>query len=476
MSQDPYRGTVAKEASGIVPREDERLFERRFFIEGLAHSSYLFGSAGEAAVVDPRRDVDEYIAVARAQGLRIVAVFETHPHADFVSGHVELAGKTGARIYISHHAHAQYEHVRVRDGDVIRIGALEVEVIETPGHSPDSVSYLVRKDGMPLSVFTGDTLFVGGVGRPDLRDAEAAPEELADALYDSLFGKLMRLPGATRVLPSHGAGSLCGKEISDAPESTIETEHHRNWALQLPNRSVFVTRMLAGLPERPEYFAHAVKMNLQGAPLLSSLQKVRPLPQSEIARLGRSGGAIVDIRTPDAFGKGHVKGSINVSLEMRQFATWVGFFVSPGRQIALVVEDPAEVPQVQLELARIGFDDVAGYIESRILTDTETLLQLSAGDFRQLRQRGLAPRLLDVRTSGEWEKFHIDRAIHIPLSALAREMGQLSRNDPLAVTCSAGYRSSIAASLLQASGFDQVQNIVGGMTAYREAELNAGSR
>jgi glyoxylase-like metal-dependent hydrolase (beta-lactamase superfamily II)/rhodanese-related sulfurtransferase len=449
------------------------VFEKRFYLEGLAHASYLIGAEGEAAVVDPRRDVDEYLAVARAEGMRIVAILETHPHADFVSGHLELAKRTGAKIYVSHLAPAAYEHVPARECDTIRVGPLEIEVIETPGHSPDSLVYMVRDPEGPATLFTGDTLFVGDVGRPDLRNADAKPAALAEALYNSLFRKLLALPADSRVLPAHGAGSLCGRNISQAPSSTLGEERRTNWALQLTNRAEFVKRMLASLPDRPQYFAHAVPVNLRGARALGEIEKPWLLPEADIAKHAREGAVVLDTRSSASFGTGHFPGSLNVSLDLALFSTWTGFFVPPGRKIALVVEEELDVPRARLELARIGYDVVAGYITGRTLTATEPLPQVCAADYRAARGSGNAARLLDVRTPGEWELFHVEGAIHIPLPALPRRMKELPKNEPLAVICGAGNRSSIAASLLQADGFRFVQNIVGGVAAYREAERTA---
>ena len=449
------------------------MLEKRFYLEGLAHASYLIGAGGEAAVVDPRRDVDEYLAVAQAEGMRIVAILETHPHADFVSGHLELAKRTGAKIYVSHLAPATYEHVPTSEGDTIRVGPLEIDVIETPGHSPDSLVYMVREVGRPATLFTGDTLFVGDVGRPDLRDAEEKPAALAEALYDSLFRKLLALPPESRVLPAHGAGSLCGRNISQAPSSTLGEERRTNWALQLTNRVEFVKRMLASLPDRPQYFAHAVAVNLRGARALDEIEKPWLLPEADIAKHAREGAVVLDTRSSASFGKGHFPGSLNVSLDLALFSTWTGFFVPPERRIALIVEDESDVPRARLELARIGFDVIVGYIAGGTLTATEPLPQVRATDYRAALKSGNGARLVDVRTRGEWEEFHVEGAIHIPLPALPRRMKELPKSEPLAVICGAGNRSSIAASLLQADGFQFVQNIVGGVAAYREAERTA---
>ncbi|MEQ1861377.1 MAG: MBL fold metallo-hydrolase [Chthoniobacteraceae bacterium] len=456
---EPARGRVLQDGGGGV-------ILKRYYVEGLAHASYLVGAGGEAAVVDPKRDVDDYIADAAAKGLRIVAILETHPHADFVSGHVELARRTGAKIYISHLAKTAYERVPLRDGDVIPVGGIEIVAMETPGHSPDSVSWLVREDGRPVHVFTGDTLFVGDVGRPDLRDADEKPTVLADALYDSLFTKLLALPDETEVHPAHGAGSLCGRKISSAPFTTIGQERADNWALAIRERAEFVEAMVANLPDRPAYFAHDVQMNLQGAKPLSELPGLRALSEEEL----KAGGIVIDTRSAAAFGAGHFPGSVNIGIDAALFSTWVGFIVPFGRPIALVTASADDATRARLELARIGYDDVPGFIEAGALTRTHQLSQLSVCDLRTALHGGEAPLVLDVRTPGEWTKQHIDGALHVPLPSLPRRLEQIPRDRALAVMCGSGYRSSIAASLLMANGFTKLQNVMGGMAAFLEAD------
>lgn len=447
------------------------IFEKRFYVEGLAHASYLIGAGGEAAVIDPKRDVDDYIDAAAQEKLKIVAVLETHPHADFVSGHVELAERTGAKIYVSHFAPTKYKRVAVREGDVIRLGALEVQVMETPGHSPDSLSFVMKENGRPVSVFTGDTLFVGDVGRPDLRDAEEKPTRLAEALYDSLFHKLLALPEDVRVYPAHGAGSLCGRKISGAPFTTIGQEKLMNWAVQIKNRDAFVRKMVENLPDRPQYFAHDVEMNLAGAQPLSSLPALRALSEAELSGIEARGAVVIDTRSAPFFGAGHFPGSLNIGLSSNLFATWVGFFVPFGKEIALVVGSAENAKKARLELARIGYDNVLGYIEADSLARTRQLSQLGVEELHFGLRRGEAPQVLDVRTAGEWEAGHIENAVHIPLPSLPRRTGNLGKDSRLAIICGSGYRSSIAASLLQAQGFSRVQNVMGGMGAYLETSI-----
>src|SRR6266481_808040 len=449
------------------------MFEKRFYVEGLAHASYLIGAGGEAAVIDPKRDVDDYIDTATQENLKIVAVLETHPHADFVSGHVELAERTGAKIYVSHLAPAKYKRVPLRDGDVIRIGPLQVQAMETPGHSPDSLIFVIKENGRPVSVFTGDTLFVGDVGRPDLRDAEEKPTRLAEALYDSLFHKLLALPDNIRVYPAHGAGSLCGRKISGAPFTTIGQEKLLNWALQLKSREEFVRKMVENLPDRPQYFAHNVEINLAGAQPLSSLPVLRAVSEAELSDMAARGTVVIDTRSAPFFGAGHFPGSLNIGLSSNLFATWVGFLVPFGKEIAMVVGSAESAKKARLELVRIGYDLVTGYIEADSLARTRQLSQLGVEELHFGLRRGEAPQVLDVRTAGEWEAGHIENAVHIPLPSLPRRTGNLGKDSRLAIICGSGYRSSIAASLLQAQGFSRVQNVMGGMGAYLETSIPA---
>ena len=449
------------------------MFLKRYFIEGLAHASYLFGTDGEAAVVDPKRDVDDYVADAEREGLRLVAILNSHPHADFASGFRELAQRTGAKIYASHLAPAEYEHVAAKDGDLIRVGALEVELLETPGHSPDSLSFLVRENGRPEMVFTGDLLFVNDVGRPDLRDADEDPSALAGKLYDSLFHKIFALPDDVKIYPAHGAGSLCGRAISSAPFSSIGQERTFNWAMQIKDRAEFVRQMTANLPDRPAYFSYEVGVNLIGAKPLSELPPLRVLSEVELTESAAAGATVIDTRPAPFFGAGHFPNSLNIGLGSALFSTWVGFIV-PGRTpVALVVGSAKNAAKARLELARIGFDNVIGYIEADSLTSVQQLSQLSVCDLKSGLRRGTAPLVLDVRTPGEWGKKHIEGACHIPLPSLPARLAEVPRNRALALMCGSGYRSSIAASLLQSRGFVQLQNVMGGMGAYVEANCPA---
>ena len=338
------------------------MFEKRYFVPGLAHASYLFGSNGEAAVVDPKRDVDDYLKTAEAEGLKIVAIFNSHPHADFASGFLELAERSGAKIYTSHRAPVTYERVPAQHGQTVTVGGIEVEIWETPGHSPDSLSFVAKENGDPKAIYTGDLLFVGDVGRPDLRDAHENPTALAEKLYDSLFNKVFTLPEEVKVYPAHGAGSLCGRAISSSPFSFVGQEKKDNWAAKLTDRHKFVREMTSNLPDRPPYFSFDVEVNLRGAPPMNTLPEVRELTESEFKKAASAGAIVIDTRSAPFYGAGHFPKSINIGVNSPMFSTWVGFMVPGGTPILLVVGSADSVPKARLEIARIGYDRIGGFI------------------------------------------------------------------------------------------------------------------
>ena len=443
------------------------MFLKRFFVEGLAHASYLFGAEGEAAVVDPKRDVEDYLEEARRQGLKIVAILNSHPHADFASGFRELADRTEAKVYVSHLAPAHYEHEDGRDGQRVKVGSLEVELLETPGHSPDSLSFLVRQDGRPVMIFTGDLLFVNDVGRPDLRDADEDPSALAGKMYDSLQ-KILTLPDEVKVYPAHGAGSLCGRAISDAPFSLIGQERKLNWAMQIKERDEFVRQMTANLPDRPAYFSYDVGLNLEGAEPFSALPPLDEMTKEELRHAVRDEAVVLDVRSASDFGAAHFPGSINIGLGSPSFSTWTGFIVPGEKAIALVVDSAEDAKRARLELARIGFDNVLGYIRSSALPESQQLPQLSAQQLKTDLQND-GPLVLDVRTPNEWKSNHIEGARHVPLSTFGKQLPDLPNDRKIAVICGSGYRSSVASSLLQARGYHEIENVAGGMEAFSAA-------
>jgi hydroxyacylglutathione hydrolase len=441
----------------------------RFFVSGLAHASYIVASDNEAIVIDPERKVDGYLDYLANHKLSLKAILLTHPHADFVAGHAELAGRAGAPILISDQAPATFSHQDLKDGDRFNLGSLEIAVLATPGHSPDSLCLAVSEAGRPVAVFSGDTLFAGDVGRPDLRDRELPATELATRLYDSLFNKLLKLPPEAKVYPAHGAGSLCGRQISSAPFTTIAQEMATNWALQFKDQEQFVDAMVNNLPDRPAYFSRSVSINLHGAPPFSQLPEIKRLEISEFDAQRQEGATVLDLRSPALFGDAHVAGSLNIGIASPSFAVWCGFCVSPDLPILLVADYESEVQRARLELARIGFDQVIGFVQADDLGETLQITQIGARDFVELLDSGKRPTILDVRSVPEFTQDHVDGAVNIPLPRLSQRTGGFARNAPLVILCGSGYRSSIAASLLEAEGFERISNVMGGMHAVRHA-------
>jgi hydroxyacylglutathione hydrolase len=442
----------------------------RFFVPGLAHASYLVASAGEAIAIDPERKVDHYLDFLARNHLQLKGIFLTHPHADFVAGHAELSSRGSAPIYISEKAPATFVHQDLSEGDRFRLGTAQIEIMATPGHSPDSICLSLFEDDVPVALFSGDSLFAGDVGRPDLRDGEVASHELAEMLYDSLFGKLLKFPSEVKVYPAHGAGSLCGRQISSAPFTTIGQEAATNWALQLNDRRQFIEAMIANLPDRPLYFSRSVTINLQGAAFFSEQPAAAHLALVQFNDLQQQGATILDVRPPALFGDAHVTGSLNIGVASPSFAVWCGFFVNPDLPIVLVVEYESEAKRAQLELARIGFDQVAGYIDADDLDETLQITQIGARDFLAGMESAPRPVVLDVRSAQEWVHDHVEGAINIPLPQLLRHVGRFSRNTPLTILCGSGYRSSIATSLLESEGFERLSNVMGGLHAARYAK------
>jgi len=458
------------------------MFFKQFYLGCLAHASYLIGSEGEAAVVDPRRDVDTYIDEAKERGFRIRHVIETHLHADFVSGHRELARRTGAKIYFGAKAGAQFDYVPVNDGDEIRMGDVVLRFLETPGHTPESVSILVvdrSVSDVPKAVLTGDTLFIGDVGRPDLLGSKMSAQELAGMLYDSLHDKLLALPNSVEVYPAHGAGSLCGRNISSETSSTIGQQRQFNYALRPMAKEEFVRMMTTDLPEAPAYFSRDVAINRGGASELAELPDPPALEARDVEVLQKKGAIVLDTRPAAQYGAGHVPGSLHIGLS-GQFASWAGALVSPGTPMLIVAEDEEQVREARLRLARVGLDNVAGYLAGGILEwdraglRLATLEQINVAELDERLREG-AVRVVDVRRPGEWQSGHIATALHLPLNDLAEKADDLSREEPLAVVCAGGFRSSIGTSLLERQGFHRITNVVGGMAAWRAANLEVSA-
>jgi hydroxyacylglutathione hydrolase len=448
---------------------------KQFYLGCLAHASYLIGSEGEAAVVDPRRDVDEYLDEARARGLSIRYVVETHLHADFVSGHQELAARTGAQVVFGARAGASFPHRAVRDGDEIRLGRVVLRFLETPGHTPESICVVVVDgESSPEAklVLTGDTLFIGDVGRPDLVGAQGhSPRAMAGQLYDSLHGKLLTLPDGVEVYPAHGAGSLCGRNISKETSSTIGEQRRTNYALRPMPREDFITLVTADLPEQPAYFAIDVELNRRGARSLGELALPPALSPEAVERRAREGAVVLDVRGAAAFGAGHVPGSLNVALS-GQFASWAGTLVPASVRLVIVAEDEDGVREAALRLARVGLENVAGYLEGGLAAwdragrPVARLPQITVDELRARLGSQAGLQVIDVRRPAEYAAGHVPGALSLPLDRLEREAASLERVRPTALICAGGYRSSAGVSILSRLGFRELVNVAGGTAAW----------
>lgn len=458
------------------------MFFQQFYLGCLAHASYMFGSKREAVVVDPQRDVEIYLEAAQRNGLTIRHIFETHLHADFVSGHRELAQRTGATIYVGAAAGAKFEHVALCDGFELQVGDVCLNALETPGHTPESICLVLtdcEHGDEPWAVFTGDTLFIGDVGRPDLSPTHT-PQQLADMMFDSLHHKLMTLPDKTLVYPAHGAGSLCGRKMRNESSSTIGTERLTNWALQIKTREDFIDQMTSNLPARPEYFAQDAAINREGAPALDELPVLTAISPAELQYQIAQGVTAVDVRHQDDFAAGHVPNSISIPLG-GQFASWAGAVLGLSADPALIGDTPEQVSEARLRLARVGIESVAGYLDGGIAAWKAAGLpmaqvpQFTVQELKaQLDKKAL--RVLDVRREGEWNAGHVEGADWHPLDNFKRGLPQLTSAAPVAVHCKGGYRSMIACSFLQRAGHSKVVNVIGGFDAWEKEGLPVASQ
>jgi len=453
----------------------------QFYLGCLAHASYLLVSGGEAMVVDPQRDVDIYLDAAKKHNATIRYVFETHLHADFVSGHKELAERTGARIYIGPNGGATVSHVEVSDGFEVKMGTVKVSVLETPGHTPESICLLVtdlEKSAEPWAVLTGDTLFVGDVGRPDLSKA-FTPPVLAGILYDSLQSKILTLPDYVAVYPGHGAGSLCGRSLGTSRSSTIGTERLTNYALQIKSREEFVEQLTTNLPPRPEYFPHDAQINRAGAPALDDLSQLEPVSAEELKSHLEAGGVAIDVRASDEFAAAHVPGSISIPLS-GQFASWAGTLVGLTSRPVLIADSAEQLSEARVRLARVGLDEERGFLQDGVKGWEKAGFQLASIEkitVRNLNQYLQSGRfhVLDVRRQSEWQAGHIEGAAFHPLDEFKASLPQMDRSEPIAVICKSGYRSLIASTLLRRAGFQNVVNVIGGFDAWQKANLPVAS-
>jgi hydroxyacylglutathione hydrolase len=453
------------------------MYFEQFYLGCLAHASYMLGSEGEAAVVDPQRDVDIYLKAANEHGLKITHIFETHLHADFVSGHIELAERTGATIHIGAKAGATFPHAAMQDGSELRLGKLRIKAIETPGHTPEGMCLIVtdeEKSARPWAVLTGDTLFIGDVGRPDLSKAHT-PQQLAGLMYDSLHGKLLKLSDDVLVYPAHGAGSLCGRNMRAERSSTIGTERLTNYALQIKSRDEFIRQLTENLPSRPEYFLQDAQINRSGAPALSELPELPPISASELKTLLNQEVFVLDVRPNDDFAAAHVPGSVNIALS-GQFASWAGAIMGLNERPVLVADTPEQYAEARLRLARVGIEDPRGFLQGGVAAWKQAgfpLAQIPQMTAQELQGRlQAAPfQVLDVRREGEWQAGHIEGVEWFPLDNFKVSAPEIDAAAPLVVHCQGGYRSMIACSLLCRAGAKDVINMSGGFDAWRKAGL-----
>ncbi len=449
----------------------------QYYVDGIAHLSYLVGGKRSCAIVDPKRDIEEYVAAAKRLGLEITHILETHLHADFVSGHMDLAKRTGATIYAPRSGNCAYDHVAVGQGDSFDIEDMHVEVLDTPGHTPDCLCYVIS-DGSradePAVVFTGDTLFVGDVGRPDLFPGRG--EELSSQLYHNLHDRLLKLPDHCLVYPAHGAGSLCGKAMGAMRVSTIGYERRFNPVLQHKTEAEFKEALLSGMPEAPDHFARCSDINRQGPAIAAEMPAPRPLSPREVDDLLDQGHTVLDARDYSAFGGAHVPGAYNIDAA-HNFSTFAGWLLPADQPIVLVAASDDQVPVLATMLRRVGLDNVVGYLEGGMHPwivggmPVENFPTATVRDVHRSCEEAKPVTLLDVRAGGEWDLSHIDGAMHMPLPATRTHHDELDRDAKTVLVCKSGARASTAGSILQQKGVKNLAVMAGGMTAWTAAGL-----
>ncbi len=448
---------------------------KQFYLGCLAHASYYIGSGEEAAIVDPQRDVQQYLDEAEATGQRIKYVIETHSHADFVSGHLELAGKTGAEIIYGQRAKTQFPTLKVKDGDKLTVGSIELSFMETPGHTPEGITIVAtdtENESAPLKMFTGDTLFIGDVGRPDLIGSKGfTAEEMGAMLYDSIHTKILPLPDSTEVYPAHGAGSLCGKSLSKETWSTLGEQRLSNYALKQMTKEEFIAVVACDQPEVPAYFPISAAQNLKGSASLDDLEKPKELTTDEILSFD---GIVIDVRKNAEYGRGHVPNSINIGLG-GQFASWAGTLIPIGTPVAIVSDSKQQVDEAFMRLARVGIETTQGYILiNDVSSETRKVEQVSVGFVNEAKAANKI-QFVDVRRQAEHANGHASGTINIPVDRLSREIDQLDAEIPTYLICQSGYRSSLGTSILENAGFKSIFNVTGGTQAWIDAGLETAS-
>ncbi|MBA3693594.1 MAG: MBL fold metallo-hydrolase [Acidobacteria bacterium] len=442
---------------------------KQFYLGCLAHASYYIGSEGEAAIVDPQRDVEQYLTEAETNTQKIKYIIETHLHADFVSGHIELARKTGAKIVFGAEANAEFEHTAVKDGDVLAVGEVNLRILETPGHTPEGISIIVENVNEPRKILTGDTLFIGDVGRPDLVGSKGfTAEQMAGFLYDSLHEKILQLPDDTEVYPAHGAGSLCGKNMSKETWSTVGEQRKLNYALQPMAKDEFVKMMTENLTEAPAYFPKSVAKNLAGARSLEELSKPKEMSAQAVKDFS---GVILDVRSADDFGAGHIPNALNIGLG-GQFASWAGTLIDTDAPVVIVADAEEKVVEAVMRLARVGIESVEGFLLISDWTYSSARIeQISVEEMNERLSGENDLQFIDVRRAGEYESGHAPRTVNLTLSNLENLTDKLDASRPTYAICQGGYRSSAATSILEQKGFRAICNITGGTDAWTKAGL-----
>ncbi len=455
----------------------------RFEVPGLAHYSYLLGSEGKAVVIDPKRDVDVYLKYAEAHNLSITHVLETHIHADYASGAKQLAGATNCELWLSGHDQGedfqyQFTHHQFRDGDELVIGDLRIIALHTPGHTPEHLSFLVfekSRCGQPMALLTGDFIFVGSLGRPDLL-GDVAKQKLAGELYDSVHEKIAGLADGVEIHPAHGAGSLCGAGMSERPQSTLGYERFCNVFMADRDKAEFVDTVLKSVPEFPDYYRRMKRINSGGPPILDSVPGLKAIPPREVQEALKSNTIIIDLRRPEAFGGAHIPGAFNIGAG-QNLSMWAAWVVPYDQPIILAGDDGVNIEEACRGLIRVGLDDLRGYVKGGMKAWIEAgfeqahLPQIGVSELHSRVEQTTTTYVLDVRSPAEWKSGHIEGAVHIPGGSLSKHIDQVPSDGPVHVVCGSGYRSSIATSLLQRGGRGNMINVDGGMGAWNAQHL-----
>lgn len=451
-----------------------KMLIQQIFTEKIAHSSYILAGDKTCAIIDPRRDIDIYINITRELGIKITHILETHLHADFISGHIDLSKRTGAPIYAPEKAKCDFKHVPLSEGDSIEIEDIKLDIVETPGHTPEHISYIVTdttRGKEPVAVFCGDTMFVGDVGRPDLFPGRA--EELASKLYDTLHEKLLKLPEFCEIYPAHGAGSLCGRAMASKRSSTMGYEKKFNYALLIDDRPEFIESLTNNMPSAPDHFSRCTEINRIEPELLKRLKIPEALNNGEFKNKMEN-ALVLDVRSFESFGGQHIPNSYNIDINSN-FPTYAGWLIPPEKNIILVSDNYTQAFDACQQLHRVGLDKIQGYLEEGMYGwvtegfNAKHVPQISAPELNERIHRGEKMIIVDVRERSEYDDFHIEGAVNIPVHELRERYTELNPEDETVLICGSGQRSGMGCSLLLRHGFENVMNAAGGMTGYAAA-------